>query len=103
MIVVTNRITVKPGFADKMAPRFTATSPMHDLAGFHKVEVLVVKQEEQEVMDVNMYWDTHESFMAWRNSDLFKQAHAHSGPPAGDSPIIKSEIITATVAATTEK
>lgn len=102
MIVVTNRIKVKPGFAEKMAPMFTAPSPMHQLEGFKKVEVLVVTGEEFETLDVNMYWETYEQFEAWRNSDLFKQAHANQGPPHGESPIVGSEIIVAKVAAATK-
>jgi len=101
MIIVTNRIKLKPGFAEKMAPRFTAPSPMHQLEGFHKVEVLVSEHDEYEVMDVNMYWESYEHFEAWRNSDLFKQAHAQQGPPNGESPILGSEIIKYKVAATT--
>ena len=101
MIVVTNRIKTKKGFDEKMAPRFTAPSPMHKLEGFHKVEVLIVNHEDHDIMDVNMYWDTYESFEAWRNSDMFHQAHANQGPPSGESPILGSEIITAKVAATT--
>lgn len=102
MIVVTNRIKVKSGFAEKMAPMFTAPSAMHDLEGFQKVEVLVVSGEDHEIMDVNMYWEKQEQFEAWRNSDLFKQAHAHQGPPKGESPILGSEIIIAKVAAVTK-
>jgi len=101
MIVVTNRIKVKPGFAEKMAPMFTAPSPMHDLEGFKKVEVLVATSEEFETMDVNMYWETYEQFEAWRNSDLFKQAHAHQGSSHGESPILGSDIIIAKVVAVT--
>lgn len=103
MIVVTNRIKVKPGFAEKMAPMFTAPSPMHDLEGFQKVEVLVSLGDQFDTMDVNMYWETYEQFEAWKSSDLFKQAHAHQGPPSGESPILGSEIITAKVAAVTKK
>lgn len=39
MFVVTNRITVKKGFAEKMAPRFTKGGKIESLKGFHKIEV----------------------------------------------------------------
>lgn len=39
MFVVTNRITVKKGFAEKMAPRFTKGGKIEQLDGFRKIEV----------------------------------------------------------------
>ncbi len=105
MISVTNRIQVKKGFGMKMAPAFTAGKTLLDFEGFEKVEVNVSTQhEEYDEMQVMMYWDTKENFEAWRNSDDFKNAHKRDG--GGDSensPVIKSELIIAEVAAVLTK
>lgn len=39
MYVVTNRIDVKKGFAEKLAPKFTQGGKIQDLDGFHHIEV----------------------------------------------------------------
>src|SRR5690606_9651835 len=91
----------KKEFAVKIEPRITAPRSLHKLEGFRKVKVPIVNHEDHDMMDVNMYWDTYESFEAWRNSDMFHHTHAEHGPPSGESSILGSEIITAKVAATT--
>lgn len=102
MITITNRIRTKKGFATKMAPAFTANKGLLDFDGFKKVEVLVSTQnEEYDVMDVIMYWESQEAFATWRNSDNFKAAHKRDGNE-GESPILGSEMVIAEVAATLE-
>ena len=98
MIIVTNRIQVKPGFAARMAPNFTKPGPLQQFEGFHKVEVLISTDDPTyDEMSVNMYWESKEHFQAWRNSDAF--AAAHQRPNSGsegekaDSPIIGSKIV----------
>ena len=103
MIIVTNRIQVKPGFAARMAPNFTKQGPLQQFEGFHKVEVLISTDDPTyDEMSVNMYWESKEHFQAWRNSDAF--AAAHQRPNSGsegekaDSPIIGSKIVVAELA-----
>ena len=103
MIVITNRIKVKKGMGAVMAPAFTAPGPLDTFKGFSKVEVLVGNFDDYDEMNVNMYWDDMESFMAWRNSDAFRAAHKRPEPGSKEaeqeSAILGSEIITYEVAA----
>jgi len=56
MIIVTNRIQVKPGFAARMAPNFTKPGPLQQFEGFHKVEVLISTDDPTyDEMSVNEY------------------------------------------------
>ncbi|MFX3636558.1 MAG: heme oxygenase [Candidatus Pristimantibacillus sp.] len=107
MVIVTNRIKVKKGMAAMMAPGFTAPGPLDITKGFVKVEVLLTQNlTDHDELNVNMYWETHEDFMAWRNSDAFKAAHKRPEPKPGEtpkeSPILGSELITYEVAAVKE-
>lgn len=106
MITVTNRIQVKKGMGEKMAPMFTQPGPLQKFEGFEKVEVLVSTQfEEYDEMQVIMYWQNEEGFKAWRESDEFKAAHKRpqDGEPDPNSPVIKSMIVTAKLAASIGK
>ncbi len=93
MIIVTNRIQVKPGFAARMAPNFTKPGPLQQFEGFHKVEVLISTDDPTyDEMSVNMYWESK----------------AHHRPSSGsegektDSPIIGSKIVVAELASSIE-
>lgn len=101
MITVTNRIRVKKGMAEKMAPMFTKGGPLETFEGFQKVEVLVSTQfDDHDEMSVVMYWDNEESFNVWRESDEFKAAHKRPEgvQPNADSPMLGSQIVIAKVA-----
>lgn len=105
MIIVTNRIKTKPGFAERMAPNFTKPSPLQEMEGFVKVEVTITQgTTEYDEMNVNMYWENEESFQAWKNSDLFKAAHKRPEPgseeASKESPLLGSELIISKVAST---
>jgi heme oxygenase (staphylobilin-producing) len=107
MIVVTNKIKTKPGFAEKMAPAFTRPGALQKMKGFVKVEVLIRKNvTEHDELNVNTYWENSEDFSAWKNSDAFKEAHKRPEPSSEEtpkeSPILGSEIIIAEVAAVLE-
>lgn len=107
MIVVTNRIKTKVGFAQKMAPAFTRSSALQQMEGFVKVEVLITQNlTEHDELNVNMYWENEESFMKWRNSDAFKEAHKRPEPGSKEaqqeSPILGSQIVVAEVASVME-
>lgn len=101
MIVVTNKIKTKLGFAEKMAPLFTRPGALQEMKGFIKVEVLVTKNiPDYDELNVNMYWEDIEDFRQWRTSNAFKEAHKDSNQPGQESPIIGSEIIMYEVAST---
>ncbi|MDU3837451.1 MAG: antibiotic biosynthesis monooxygenase, partial [Staphylococcus aureus] len=54
MFVVTNRITVKKGYAKQMAPNFTKGGPIESLKGFEGIEVWQIdKDDYSEDMYVN--------------------------------------------------
>ena len=114
MFIVTNRIKVKKGFAEKMAPRFTSNEGLKDFKGFVKTEVAVARDfEEYDEMSVNMFWESLEDFKVWRESDAFKAAHKrpepkegeaapkHGGPEAG-SPMLGSQIVISEIVSSTE-
>ncbi len=107
MIIVTNRIKTKPGFAERMAPNFTKPSLLQEMEGFIKVEVTITQgTTEYDEMNVNMYWENEEGFQAWRNSDIFKEAHKRPEPGSAEaskeSPLLGSELIISKVASTVE-
>lgn len=106
MITVTNRIQVKKGMGEKMAPMFAKPGPLQTFEGFHRVEVLVSTQfEEYDEMSVVMYWENEQSFEVWRSSDAFQQAHKRpeGGEQDSNSPVIQSQIVVAKVAAEISK
>ena len=107
MLIVTNRIKTKPGFAEKMAPRFTQPGPLQEMEGFVKVEVTITQNlEEYDELNVNMYWEKEEHYQAWRESDIFKAAHKRPEPgketEQKDSPLLGSQIVIAKVASVIE-
>ncbi|TDM13006.1 heme oxygenase [Macrococcus bovicus] len=94
MFVVSNRIKMKTGFAEKMAPRFTQGGGIEDLKGFVKTEVLAVQgNPEHDELHVNTYWETLEDFEAWKTSDAFKKAHQRPSQSQGESPMLGSELV----------
>lgn len=104
MIIVTNKLKMKPGFAEKMAPMFTRPGDLQKMDGFIKVEVLITKNlTEYDEMNVNMYWESVEDFTRWRNSDVFKEAHNTPENSKEHSPILGSDIIISEVASTLER
>jgi heme oxygenase (staphylobilin-producing) len=108
MIIVTNRIKTKPGFAKRMAPNFTKPGPLQKMEGFVKVEVLITQNDNAEFdeLNVNMYWENMDNFAVWRNSDAFKEAHKRPEPGSAEaqqeSPIIGNEIVISEVASVLE-
>lgn len=104
MIIVTNRIRTKPGFAERMAPAFAKPGPLQSMEGFIKVEVSVRRNvSDHDEMNVSMYWKSIENFEAWKNSDAFREAHQGArGGDQGESPMLGSEIVIAEVVASVE-
>ncbi|MBT2583300.1 heme oxygenase [Planococcus sp. ISL-109] len=109
MYIVTNRIKMKPGFAEKMAPNFTRPGALQEMEGFHKVEVTITQNlEEFDELNVNMYWENLENYEAWKTSDVFKQAHkrpeadADAGEEKKESPMLGSELVITKIASVIE-
>ncbi|MEP9852364.1 heme oxygenase [Staphylococcus aureus] len=102
MYVVTNRIDVKKGFAEKMAPNFTKKGKITELEGFRKVEVWLIEDNtDYDQMYVNTWWDSENHFKAWLESDAFKEAHSgKSKSDNEDSPVIGNKVVKATVLST---
>lgn len=109
MFIVTNRIKVKKGFAEKMAPNFTkGGDTLKQFPGFIKTEVAIARDfEDHDEMSVNMFWESLDGFHEWRNSDAFKESHKRPEPKEGEAPkespmlgsqIVISEIVTSTEA-----
>ena len=90
MIVVTNRISVKPEFAQRVEDGFAKNAPrLPELKGFRGFRLLrPTKDREPYVVFVT--WDTEDDHRAYMNSDLFKESHsnladladAFTGPPS---------------------
>lgn len=95
MYIVTNRIKMKSGFAEKMAPMFTKGGKIQELQGFIKIETWSVKHDEFDELHVNTYWETLEDFEAWKTSDAFKEAHSRPRQSEGESPMLGSELVIA--------
>ncbi|MCD8873628.1 heme oxygenase [Mammaliicoccus sciuri] len=104
MYVVTNRIKMKKGYAEKLAPMFTKGGALQEMKGFIKVETWNMQDiEDNDELHVNMWWEELEDFEAWKTSDAFKQAHSRSGDSnkdKGESPMLGSEIAIAKVETT---
>lgn len=107
MIIVTNRIKTKPGFAQRMAPNFAKPGPLQEMEGFVKVEVTITQGlTEHDELNVNMYWENLENFQTWKDSDVFKQSHKRpeddSTAAKQESPMLGSELVITEVVATVE-
>ena len=110
MVIVTNRIKTKLGFAEKMAPNFVRPSSLQQFEGFIKVEVTVTQNlTDYDELNVNMYWESLEDFAVWRNSDSFKASHKRPEPGSEEekqakenSPILGNEIVIQNIVASTE-
>lgn len=109
MYIVTNRIKMKKGFAEKMAPNFARPGALQEMEGFVKVEVTITQNlEEYDELNVNMYWENLENFEAWKTSDTFKEAHKRpetnegSDEPKKESPMLGSELVITKIAALIE-
>jgi heme oxygenase (staphylobilin-producing) len=100
MYSIANRIIVKKGFAQRMAPVFTSRPEVPTFKGFIKIEVnLCTTHEEHDELNVMTYWETLEDYKAWRDSDSFKSAHTREA--MGDSsPVLSNQVVVAEIVAT---
>jgi len=78
MIVVANRIPVHPDYADAFEERFQERAGLVDgMPGFVKFQILRPTQEGKPYI-VQTYWESHDHFTAWTESEEFKQGHGRS-------------------------
>lgn len=76
MMMVSNTIHIKKGFADKVIEGFKQPKGIQNFAGFIRMEVLKTEGiEEHDEIKVCTFWENREAFEAWTNSNSFKQAH----------------------------
>lgn len=76
MIVVQNRIHVKPEHAEDLENRFRNRSGLIDqMDGFISNQVLRPTQEGEPYV-IQTYWESREKFEAWTQSESFQKAHA---------------------------
>jgi heme oxygenase (mycobilin-producing) len=79
MIVVANRIPVNPEYAEAFEQRFKERAGLVDgMPGFIKFQILRPTADGDPYI-VQTYWESHEHFTAWTDSDAFKQGHGQSG------------------------
>ncbi len=95
MIVVTNRITVTPGYEEEFEARFRDRAHLIDQApGFVANRVLRpvrrrfdhatgewVESDDPGCYLVQTWWESEEAFWDWTKSESFRIAHANR-PPA---------------------
>ncbi|PYE52847.1 antibiotic biosynthesis monooxygenase family protein [Deinococcus yavapaiensis] len=79
MITVANRIFVAPEFAEQFEERFRARAGLVDtMPGFVANHVLRPTKLGEPYVFLT-FWESHEAFRSWTESDAFKQGHARSG------------------------
>lgn len=79
MIVVMNRIPVNPDYAGAFEARFADRAALVDgMDGFVAFRLLRPTVPEHPYI-VMTFWESNEHFLAWTESDSFKQGHARSG------------------------
>ena len=79
MIVVMNRIPVNPKYSAAFEERFSDRASLVDgMDGFVSFRLLKPRQPEDPYI-VMTFWQSHDHFVAWTESDEFKEGHARSG------------------------
>ncbi len=78
MIIVMNRIPIKPEYATALEERFAERDTLVDsMDGFLSFRLLKPHNEEDPYIVMTM-WESVAHFEAWKQSDQFKQSHAQS-------------------------
>ncbi len=79
MVIVMNRIAVKPDFADAFEDRFKERAALVDrMPGFVSFRLLRPATEGAPFV-VETHWECREDFEQWTKSDEFQQGHARAG------------------------
>lgn len=78
MILVSNRITVNPDYAEAFEATFqNRAGRVENMEGFVRFQILRPTQEGQPYV-VQTFWENAEAFENWKNSDAFKAQHGRS-------------------------
>lgn len=94
MIIVCNRIPVKPEYATQLEERFADRAGLvNQMPGFISFQLLRPRNPEDPYV-VMTFWETEEAFRAWTQSAEFKEGHSRSGqlPPEAFAGKSKAEI-----------
>lgn len=79
MIVVSNRIPVKPEHGEAFEKTFENRASLVDgMPGFISFQLLRPNKDGDPYI-VMTFWESKEHFTAWTTSDEFKEGHAKSG------------------------
>ena len=85
MIVVMNRIHVRPEFAQRIEHGFAKNAP-----GLRLLRPAAPDSKNEQPYIVYVAWDTDDDYQAYLNSDKFRESHSNmadlagsfSGPPS---------------------
>ena len=79
MIVVMNRIPINPEHADAFEERFSDRAALVDgMDGFVSFRLLRPTKTDDPYV-VMTFWESQAHFVAWTQSDEFKEGHARAG------------------------
>jgi heme oxygenase (mycobilin-producing) len=79
MIAVCNRIPVNPEHAAAFEERFADRASLVDgMPGFISFQLLRPRAEDDPYI-VMTFWESEQDYIAWTESDAFKEGHARSG------------------------
>lgn len=91
MFVEMKTITVKEGFAQAVAERFSKPGAVEQMPGFVDLSVMAKKARhgEEQVL-VMIRWESEEAWKAWEKSDVHIQGHRQSAKQGRPDYIISS-------------
>lgn len=79
MIVTSNRIPVDADYAEQFEQAFQDRASLVDhMPGFIAFQLLRPAKPDAPYI-VMTFWESHDHFTAWTESDEFKEGHARSG------------------------
>lgn len=79
MIIVCNRIPVKPAYAEAFELAFQKRASLVDgMPGFIAFQLLAPTKPSDPYI-VMTFWESQEDFQGWTQSAEFKEGHAQSG------------------------
>ena len=85
MFIAMNRFRIAPGFEDAFVQMWRERdSRLQDVPGFREFHLLRGEAGSEATTFIShSTWDSRELFMAWTESDAFRQAHAKARAPEG--------------------
>ena len=85
MFIAMNRFRIAPGFEDAFVKMWRERdSHLDEVPGFREFHLLRGESgPECTVFVSHSTWESRDAFMAWTESDAFRQAHARAKAPEG--------------------